>query len=110
MPTVRGGHGSVTVTLAVPEAPEDIVARMVALPAATPVASPDELTVATAAFVLDQVKLVDGIVAPVASRAVNCCVWPIGNDAVAGSSVTGLATVIAAVPLLPSDSAVIVAL
>ena len=50
-----GGGADVTVTVEAPMAPPE-VARIVAVPAATPVTRPLAETVATAAFDVDQVK------------------------------------------------------
>ena len=51
-----GGGDELTVMVALPEA-DPAVARIVAVPAATPVKRPLVETVATAAFDVDQVKL-----------------------------------------------------
>ncbi len=93
-----------------------LVAVIVAVPTATPVTRPlVELTVATDVLSLDQVTVRPDSEVPLASFgiAVSCTVWPAGTDADAGVTVTDatgtLTTVIAAVPLLPSEVAVIVA-
>jgi hypothetical protein len=59
---VRVGARAVTVNVAVDVNPS-AVASMVAVPAATPVASPEELTVATAVF--DEVQATPEVNAPV---------------------------------------------
>jgi hypothetical protein len=103
----------VTVTLAVPDFPS-LVAVIVALPAATAVASPVPDTVA-AAVLLDAHVIVRPVsVFPDASFsvAVNCCVPPACSDADAGDSVTvatGACTVMLDVPVFPSLVAVMVA-
>jgi hypothetical protein len=67
---------------------------MLADPAATPVTRPLALTVATAAFSLDQANVAPGIVAPLASAAVaaNCCVAPTAIEAPLGAMVTDATT------------------
>src|SRR5205809_312061 len=113
--TVTDATGTVlTVIVAVPLCPSD-VAVIVAEPAATPVTSPLALTVATAVLPLDQLIVRPESELPFASFGVaaSCIVWPAGTDAVAGLTVTDatgtVVTVSAAVPLLPSEVAVIVA-
>src|SRR5437879_9938361 len=88
---------------------------MVAEPAATALTSPLALTVAMAVLLLAQVATRPESGLPLASCgvAVSCAVWPTWTLAVAGFTATeatgGGFTVIAAVPLLPSLEAVIVA-
>src|SRR6266568_3210101 len=105
-----------TVMLALPLWPS-LVAVMVAEPVATAVTSPLELTVATAPFELVHVTPRPESGLPLASLGVaaSCTVCPACTVADAGVTATdatgtgaGL-TVIAAPPLLPSDTAVIVA-
>src|SRR6266567_2979715 len=108
------GAAPVTVMADVPLCPS-LVAVIVADPAATPDTSPLPLTVATDVLLLDHVTVrpVSGL--PFASFvvAVSCIVWPTPTLADAGLTVTDatgtFVTVIAAVPLLPSLVAVIVA-
>src|ERR1051326_2775633 len=108
------GAGPVTVMADVPLCPS-LVAVIVAEPAATPVTRPLPFTVATDGLLLAQVTTRSGRVLPLASLgvAVSCVVWPCATRAEAGLTVTDatgtLVTVIAAVPLLPSLVAVIVA-
>src|SRR5213595_323516 len=107
--TVTDATGTVlTVTVAVPLCPS-LVAVIVAAPAVTPVTSPPALTVATAVLLLPQLTGRPDNGLPLASFgvAVSCTVWPTGTDAVLGLTVTVL-TVIVAVPLCPSEVAVIV--
>src|SRR6266702_2816067 len=113
--TVTDATGTVlTVMVAPPLCPSD-VAVIVADPAATPLTTPLALTVATAVLPLDQVIARPESELPFASFgvAVSCIVWPTCTDAVAGVTVTDatgtVLTVIVAVPLCPSDVAVIVA-
>src|SRR6266516_2941721 len=113
--TVTDATGMVlTVIVAVPLCPS-LVAVIVADPAATPLTTPLALTVATAVLPLDQVIARPESELPFASFGVaaSCIVWPAGTDAVAGLTVTDatgtVVTVSAAVPLLPSEVAVIVA-
>src|SRR6266702_3626588 len=113
--TVTDATGTVlTVMVAPPLCPSD-VAVIVADPAATPLTTPLALTVATAVLPLDQVIARPESELPFASFGVaaSCIVWPTCTEAVAGLTVTDatgtFTTVIAAVPLLPSDVAVIVA-
>src|SRR6266516_4470546 len=113
--TVTDATGTVlTVMVAPPLCPSE-VAVIVADPAATPVTSPLALTVATAVLPLDQLIVRPESELPFASFGVaaSCIVWPAGTDAVAGLTVTDatgtVVTVSAAVPLLPSEVAVIVA-
>src|SRR5919198_174677 len=103
-----------TVIAAVPLCPS-LVAVIVAVPAATPETRPPPLTIATARLLLDQetVRPVSTLPAESFVVAVSCAVWPTNRPAEAGLSVTEATgttlTVIAAVPLLPSLVAVIVA-
>src|SRR5207249_3216957 len=112
--TGAGGGAGVTVIAAVPLLPS-LVAVIVAEPAATPVTRPLLLTVATAVLLLDQVMTRPVSVLPAESlvTAESCRVAPTATLADAGFTVrdaTGTAvTVMAAVPLLPSLVAVIVA-
>src|SRR4029077_6110584 len=113
--TVTEATGTaVTVIAEVPLLPSD-VAVIVAEPAATPVTSPLPFTVATAVLLLAQVTTRPDSGLPFASIgvAVNCTVAPcctLAGDGVTVTVATGTAfTVIADVPLLPSDVAVIVA-
>jgi hypothetical protein len=107
--------------LAVPDFPDD-VAVIVPEPAATPVARPLELTVATAVLLDAQVTVCPVITFPFWSFtvAVKACVAPARIEALDGATVTvvgvggggggGTAvTVTLAVPDLPDDVAVIVA-
>ncbi len=102
------------VTAAVPLLPS-LVAVIVVAPAATPVTSPDEDTVATPAFELDQVTARPFSTLPEASFSVaaSCVVCPTDIDSGAGATVTvataACETVTVATPLFPSDVAVIVA-
>jgi hypothetical protein len=104
----------VTVIAAVPLL-LSLVAVMVADPAATPLTSPLPLTVATAVLPLAHVTIRPESALPLASFgvAVSCWVCPACRLTVAGLTVTDatgtLVTVIAAVPLLPSLVAVMVA-
>src|ERR1043166_1462344 len=90
---------------------------MVAGPGPTPRTKPLELTVATDVLLLAQAIVRPVSVLPLESfgGAVSCVVCPAGTEAEAGVPVTGATgtvtavTVIAAVPLLPSDVAVMVA-
>src|SRR5438093_7333578 len=103
-----------TVTAAVPLCPS-LVAVIVAAPAATPVTSPVEDTVATAGVPDAQVTARPVSTLPAASFrvVVSCTVAPTSMSAVAGLTVTDatetIATVTLAVPLCPSLVAVIVA-
>src|SRR6266571_5325082 len=106
--TVTDATGTfVTVIAAVPLLPS-LVAVIVAGPAALPVTTPLALTVATAVLLLAQVTVRPLSGFPLASFgvAVSCTVWPICTDAAATGT---LVTVIVAVPLCPSEVAVIVA-
>src|SRR5207244_4238923 len=102
-----------TVTVAVPLWPS-LVAVIVAEPATFPVTSPLQLTVATAVSHLAHVTTRPDNGLPLASLsvAVGCCVGPACTLADAGVTVTEAtgapATVIVAVPLLPSLVAVMV--
>jgi hypothetical protein len=111
--TVATGTG-VTVTLAVPLLPS-LVAVIVAEPAATPVTTPLDDTVAIPVLELDHVTVRPVSTLLFASRvvAVSCTVRPTVTLGVAGATVTDATgtgvTVTLAVPLLPSLVAVIVA-
>lgn len=112
--TMLAMAGAGTVTVAVPLAvPERAV--IVALPAATPVTTPDEETVATAVLLLDQVTGAPDITVPFASRTVadSVDVVPIGTVTLPGATVTlagvGAFTVTDADADLPSLVAVMVA-
>jgi hypothetical protein len=91
------------------------VAVISAVPVATPVTSPLELTVAAALLLLTHVTVRPVNVLPFASLvvAVSCTVCPGWTAAAAGDTVTvatgAAVTVMAAVPLCPSLVAVIVA-
>src|SRR6184192_1683038 len=113
--TVTDATGTVlTVIVAVPLCPS-LVAVIVAAPAVTPVTTPLPLTVATAVLLLPQLTGRPDNGLPLASFevAVSCTVWPTCTDAVPGLTVTDatgtVLTVIVAVPLCPSQVAVIVA-
>src|SRR3989454_3573443 len=103
-----------TVAAAVPLCPS-LVAVIVAAPAATPVTSPVEDTVATAGVPDAQVTDRPESTLPAASFrvVVSCTVAPTSTTAVAGLTVTDatgtIATVTLAVPLCPSLVAVIIA-
>src|SRR5438034_7552819 len=104
---------AVTVMLALPLCPS-LVAVIVAEPAVTPLTSPLPFTVATGVLLLDQVttRPVSGL--PLASFgvAVSCTVCPattLAGDGLTVTEATGTCTVIADVPLWPSDVAVVVA-
>src|SRR5206468_1280272 len=91
------------------------LALLAALPiSASPVTSPLAVTVATAVLLLPQLTGRPDNGLPLASFgvAVSCTVWPTGTDAVLGLTVTDatgtVLTVIVAVPLCPSEVAVIV--
>ena len=92
-----------------------LVAVIVAEPAAPPVTSPLELTVATVALLVDQFTARPDSGFPLASLgvAVSCTVWPVCSDAEAGltlTDATGTAlTVTAEVPVWPSLVALTVA-
>ena len=114
-----GGGAAVTVIAEVPDLPE-LVAVMVADPAATPVTTPLALTVAAAVLLLAQVTACPVITFPFWSFTVACreVVLPATTEADAGETVTVvttgagggvLVTVIAAVPDLPELVAVMVA-
>ena len=110
--TVATG-AAVTVTADVPLFPS-LVAVIVVEPTATPVTTPVADTDATAAVLEVHVTTRPVRMVPVASFvvAVNCFVAPTATLAVAGATVTvatGADTTTAAVPLLPSDVAVMVA-
>jgi hypothetical protein len=114
------GGGAVTVMAAVPLFPS-LVAVIVADPAATPVTSPVEETVAAPALEVVHVTARPVSTVPPASRSVacSCVVCPACTLAEDGATVTvatgggggggAAVTVIAAVPLWPSLVAVIVA-
>src|SRR2546426_8581033 len=103
-----------TVTVALPAFPS-LVAVIVADPAALLVTRPLGLTVATAVLLLAHVtgRPVSALPAESFGVAVSCTVCPTVRLAVAGATATAATgtsvTVIAAVPLLPSLVAVIVA-
>ena len=92
-----------------------LVAVIVAEPAAPPVTSPLELTVATVALLVDQLTARPDSGFPLASLgvAVSCTVWPVCSDAEAGLTLTDatgtVLTVTAEVPVWPSLVAVTVA-
>jgi hypothetical protein len=90
---VTAAGSAETVTVAVPCTPST-VAVIVVLPTATAVASPVVLTVATAAFDVDQVTVRPVRLAPAASRAEtdSCCVPPTSRLAVAGVTCTEATT------------------
>jgi hypothetical protein len=113
--TVTAATGTlVTVIAAVPLWPS-LVAVIVAEPATTPLTSPLAFTVATEVLLLDHVivRPVSGLPLTSFGVAVSWTVCPATTVADAGLTVTEatgtLVTVIAAVPLLPSLAAVIVA-
>src|SRR2546422_1040623 len=113
--TVTDATGTVlTVIVAEPLCPS-LVAVIVDEPAGTPVTSPLPLTLATPGLPLDQAIVRPESELPFASFGVAASgtVWPTCTDAVAGFTVTDatgtVLTVIVAVPLCPSDVAVIVA-
>ena len=113
--TVTAATGTgVTVMLAVPLFPS-LVAVIVAVPAAFPVTSPLALTVAIVVLLLAHVttRPASGVPLPSFGVATSCTVPLTGTLAVAGATSTDATatsvTVIAAVPLLPSLVAVIVA-
>src|SRR6059058_5396500 len=87
---------------------------IVAAPAVTPVTTPSPLTLAPAVVLPPQLTGRPDNGLPLASFgvAVSCTVWPTGTDAVLGLTVTDatgtVLTVIVAVPLCPSEVAVIV--
>lgn len=119
MVTTGVGGGAFTVTLAVPDLPE-LVAVMVAEPAATPVTTPLELTVAVAELLVDQVIVWPVITLPFWSFTVaaKVTVAPTVTEGLDGLTVTvvttgagggGAFTVTPAVPDLPELLAVIVA-
>jgi hypothetical protein len=114
-----GGGTAVTVIAAVPDFPE-LVAVIVADPAATPDTTPLALTVAAAVLLLDQVTVCPVITLPFWSFTVACrdVVLPATTEADVGETVTVvttgagggvLVTVIAAVPDLLELVAVIIA-
>ncbi len=110
--TLNTGTGF-TVSVAVPDLPS-LVAVIVAVPSAFAVASPVASTVATVVLLEPHVTSLPVSVFPCASFvvAVNCLVCVTRTVAVGGATVTdatGMYTVIADVPLLPSLLAVIVA-
>jgi hypothetical protein len=114
--TGGGGGGAivVTVTLAAPDL-LSLVAVIVAEPAATPVTTPNDETVATEGAELDHVTARSVTTAPVESltRAVACVVVPTWTDEAASETLTeptgaGL-TVIAALAATVSADAVITA-
>jgi hypothetical protein len=103
-----------TVTLAVPLFPS-LVAVIVAEPAATPVTTPLDETVAIPVLELDHVTVRPVSTLLFASRAVavSCTVWPTVTLGAAGETLTDATgtgvTVTLAVPFFPSLVAVIVA-
>src|SRR5205823_6078796 len=105
---------AVTLISAVPLWPS-LVAVIVAEPAATLVTSPLAFTVATAGVLLAHVttRPDSGLSLTSLGVAASCTVWPaciVADPGVTPTDATGpLATATAAVPLLPSDVAVIVA-
>jgi hypothetical protein len=76
-----------TVIVEVPVTPP-AVAEMTASPAATPVTSPVELTVATASSSLDHVTVPQALPDASSASAVSCCVPAMSIVAVAGVTVT----------------------
>jgi hypothetical protein len=82
-----GGGGEVTVMVELPETPP-AVARIVAAPAATPVTRPLVETVATAAFDVDQVKLLAALAGD--AVAVSCTLPFTATVADDGETVTFL--------------------
>lgn len=110
------GAGAVTVSPAVPDTPL-VRAVIVAVPAATPLATPPELTVAVDVLLLVHVNVCPGIVLPTASSAVaaNDTVPPVWTFAEPGDTTTraivgaGAVTVTFAVLDTPLVDAVIVA-
>src|SRR2546425_8077706 len=113
-PALATQLGAVTVIAAVPLWPS-LVAVIVAVPPATPVASPLPLTVAAAVLLLAHVTVRPVSVFPAASlvTAASCAVPPTERVADAGLTVTDatgtFVTVTTAVPLIVSLVAVIVA-
>src|SRR5262245_40461870 len=112
METLATGTG-LTVSVAVPDFPS-LVAVIVVVPVATAVARPDEFTVAAAGLLDVHVTIRPVSVFPCASFGVpaNCLVGVTKMVAVGAPTVTdatGMYTVIADVPLLPSLLAVMVA-
>src|SRR5256712_1940061 len=113
--TVTDATGRCTTVMAALPLCPSLVAVIVAAPTTTPVTSPLEPTVAAAAL-LDApvtVRPVSGLPFASFGVAVSCSVAPSFTFAVGGLTVTDatgtLDTVIAAVPLCPSEVAVIVA-
>src|SRR6266850_395542 len=106
---------AVTVMSEVPVLVSQVAVMVTGPPAATPVTSPLAFTVATAVLALDQVttRPVSGVPPPSLGVAVSCVVLPASTAAEAGLTVTEatgtLETVIAAVPVTPSQVAVMVA-
>src|SRR2546426_952490 len=113
--TVREATGTVVTVIAAVLVFPSLVAVMFAEPGATPVTWPLELTVATLVLPLVHVTVRPVSAAPAESFGVaaSWTVWPTATLAVAGeiaTEATGtLVTLIAAVLLLPSLVAVIVA-
>src|SRR5216117_2751971 len=112
--TATAATGTCTTVMAdVPLTVSD-VAVIVAAPATFPVTSPFELTVAAAVLLDAQVTVRPVSVLPLASLrvAVSCTVWPSFTLADAGATATEATatctTVMAAVPLCPSEVSVIV--
>jgi len=113
---VTGAAVAVTVIAAVPLCPSLVAVIVTGPPAVTPVTSPVDETVATAALLVVHVTVRPVSTFPAASCvvAVSCTVAPTATAAGVGVTVTdatgaGAVTVIAAVPLCPSLVAVIVA-
>src|SRR5436309_7880299 len=113
--TLTEATGTCTTVMAdVPLCPS-LVAVIVAVPATLPVTSPLELTVATVVLLLTQVTVrpVSGLPFASFGAAVSWTVLPSFTEADAGVTVTDdtgtNVTVMAEVPLFPSDVAVIVA-
>src|SRR6266566_2871708 len=111
--SVTGGAAAGTVIAELPLFPS-LVAVIFAEPVATPVTSPLPFTVATPGASVDHVIALPESGLPLASSgvAVSCCVAPTRIVALVGlklTDATGTMTVIAALPLLPSLAAVMLA-
>src|SRR6266516_6798538 len=111
--SVTGGAAAGTVIAELPLFPS-LVAVIFAEPVATPVTRPLAFTVATPAASVDQMIARPESGLPLASSgvAVSCCVAPTRIVALVGlklTDATGTMTVIAALPLLPSLAAVMLA-
>src|SRR5437773_820937 len=112
--TATEATGTCTTVMADVPLCASLVAVIVAAPASFPVTSPLALTVAAAVFLDAQVTVRPVRVLPFASLrvAVSCTVWPSFTLADAGATATEATatctTVMAAVPLCPSEVAVIV--